>query len=493
MAFTTLDDAKFAASIINDGISRLGYGTANYIDTGDSATTETIEAGMKAIGSLPADVVNPLLNQIDIILVYRNYATMFDSSKNPTRRFWRDAINFGGGIEDIYQEILEPLNPVMGTWAQDYADGDPDGSLALNNAKYHFGYHSGAVQKKFHTSKKKLDFAISLSEHEISKIFTPEGFMGYVNVRLANIQYSAEIQLQNAVIENIKRMVENSAIVYSENENINTMNGVTNFVENVKMTTMGMKQPSTAFNKANIITMSDEDDLYLVTTPDVLARVGTRGAENAYNLQEYMYKNRTIILPFGSDLGTSPITGQKVYAVLVDRRAIVMALRYWSMKPFIPTGSDYQNYFLKIEFVDGYNEFFNAVAFTGEAVEDFFTPSEKSGTLTVLTTSYGTVNSLNVEGDENGGTLNSIVVMPSTSSFFDSSTSLYNSFLNVKSFSINAPALTIYHNGVFAGMTRDNKTISIDSVDGDYLIICSESTEFGGQLPYTPIQNYALA
>lgn len=370
MPFNNIADAKFAAGIINEGMQRLGYGDGSLIDVGDEATTATIEAGMIRIGALPSDVVNPLLNQIDIILIYRNYATMFNSSKNPTRVFWRDAVNYGGGEEDIYQEILTPIEGVIGTWAQDYSNGDVDGSLALANAKYHFGYHSGKVTKKFHTKKKHFDIAISLSEHEISKIFTPEGFAGYVSVRLANIQYSAEIALMNAVIGNIQKMVSDKAIKFRKNFNINTMLGITEIVEDIKATTDGMKQPTTLFNEAEILTMSDTEDLFLVTTPEIYSRLITRGAENAFNLNEYMIKNRVLYLPSGTDFGTTE-DGQHIYAVLVDRRAIVMALRYWSMRPFIMSGADWQNYFMKVEYIEGYNEFFNAVAFAGEGFDEF--------------------------------------------------------------------------------------------------------------------------
>ena len=370
MPFNNLNDAKFAAGIINEGMQRLGYGDGSLIDVGDGASTSTIEAGMKRIGALPSDIVNPLLNQIDIILIYRNYATMFDSSKNPTRVFWRDAINYGGGEEDIYQEILNPIEGVLGTWADEYANGDADGSLALANAKYHFGYHPEKVTKKFHTKKGRFDIAISLSEHEISKIFTPEGFAGYVSVRLANIQYSAEIALMNAVIKNIQSMVSNKAIKFRENFNINTMLGITGIVEDIKATTEGMKQPTTLFNEAEILTMSSDEDLFLVTTPEVYSRMITRGAENAFNLKEYMINNRVLYLPAGTEFGTTE-SGQQIYAVLIDRRAIVMALRFWSMRPFIMSGTDWQNYFMKVEYVEGYNEFFNAVAFAGEGFDDF--------------------------------------------------------------------------------------------------------------------------
>lgn len=365
----TLTDAKEIGGIVNESLDKLGYSGGTHINVGDDATVESIEAGLKAIGMLPQEVVNQLLNQVEIVLIFRNYGTMFSSSKNPTRRFWRDAVNFGGGLEDLYHEILEPISGISGIWAEDYANGDEGGNKALNNAKYHFGYHGGNVQKKFHTNKEKFDIALSLSDLEISKIFTLEGFERFRSVKLANMNWSAEIEIMSATIREMVKMVTDRKIVVAGGHNVNTETGIANTVESIRSITDAMKMPSTMYNFSNINTMSDEEDLYLVTTPEFMNRIRVHGAANAYNLGEYMIKNNVIMLPAGTSFGTTE-NGETVYALLVDRRAIVMAFRYWSMRPFYPTGSDFQNYFLKVEYIHGYNEFFNAVAIAGDAIDD---------------------------------------------------------------------------------------------------------------------------
>lgn len=371
------------AELLNEAL-RNYYGESTYqIDTSSDAT---IQEGFNKVGAVPPEMLNGILNQVNTILVYKNYGTMFDESKNQTRTFWRDAVKYGGGLADIYQEILDPVQLIQdgqyteGTWAADYAGktAEEKSALAQKNAAYHFDFHTGDVQKQFHTTTDRKDFAISVSELEISKAFTPEGFAGYVSVKLANLQWSAEIYLQQAVIDNIRTMVEDNKIVFSTGHDLSTMKGVTEMVETIKTHTDSMKNVSKNFNQAGICTISDEDDLFLVTTPEFYNRLETRGAENAFNLNEYRIKNRIIMLPAGSDLGE--YNGETVHAVLLDRRAIVMAMRYWKMAPFVPTGTDWQNYFLKIEFLKGYNTFFNAVAYTGEQIDDFF-GDVKSGTI----------------------------------------------------------------------------------------------------------------
>ena len=384
MAITDLSTAQGLAGIMNEALTNY-FGRGSYqIDT---TSLESIEAGFGEVGAYPAEMKNSLLNQVNLVLIYRNYGTMFTESKNPTRRFWRDAIRYGDGIADIYQEILEPISGIQGIWAEDYAGQADTSELALNNAKYHFNFHKGDVQKKFHVDTTRRDFAISVSELEISKAFTPEGFAGYINVKIANLQWSAEVHLLTAAIENMRKMVTDQNIIFSTGHNLNNQNGVTETVETIRTITDSMTSLSRSYNKAGIITISDSEDLYLLTTPQFLQRIGVRGAANAFNINEYRLQNRVLILPEDTDFGKAP-NGETVHAMLVDRRAIVMAMRYWKMAPFVPTGADWQNYFLKIEYLHGYNDFFNAVAFAGEPIDDFF--DNARGATVIIGTANGT-------------------------------------------------------------------------------------------------------
>ena len=116
--------------------------------------------------------------------------------------------------------------------------------------------------------------------------------------------------------------------------------------------------------------MSGEEDIFLVTTPDFVNRIQTRGYANAFNVEYYRNKNRLILLPAGTDLGDDP-NGDKVLCLLVDRRAIVLSIMYWAVKPFVVSNTDYTNYFQKIKLLKGYNEFFNAVAFSGDDIGEY--------------------------------------------------------------------------------------------------------------------------
>lgn len=440
MAITDLSTAQGLAGIMNEALTNY-FGKGSYqIDT---TSLESIEAGFGEVGAYPAEMKNALLNQVNLVLIYRNYGTMFTESKNPTRRFWRDAIRYGDGIADIYQEILEPISGIQGIWAEDYAGQSDTSELALNNAKYHFNFHKGDVQKKFHVDTTRRDFAISVSELEISKAFTPEGFAGYINVKIANLQWSAEVHLLTAAIENMRKMVTDQNIIFSTGHNLNNENGVTETVETIRTITDSMTSLSRSYNKAGIITISDSEDLYLLTTPQFLQRIGVRGAANAFNINEYRLQNRVLILPEDTDFGKAP-NGETVHAMLVDRRAIVMAMRYWKMAPFVPTGADWQNYFLKIEYLHGYNDFFNAVAFAGEAIDDFF-DSARGATVMLANTNgrliADLVNTDGIKVSENQEIDDIVVVFNNASYIEGNGETLYLSHVTLNGSELNSGEL----------------------------------------------------
>ena len=360
------------AAILNQTLQSLGYGDYQ-IDTTDN---DTITAGFNAIGALAPTAVSQILSQTVAILVFRNYGIMFDASKNVIRKFLRNDVNFGGGVEDIYHEILSPIE---GIWAADVYAGT---KTAAEVATQLVDFYQGDVEKKFHTEKLSIDLAQSLSEYEIKQVFTPEGYARFIDVKMANLQWSAEVQLLEQGIAAIKKMVDDQKIVFSKGFNLNTKNGVTTMVETLRVVTDAMQMPATAFNYKGVLTKSDEEDLYLICTPEYINRLQTRGYANAFNVEYYREKNRLVILPYGTNLGVDD-DGNPVLSILFDRRAIVLSIMYWAVKPFIVSNTDYTNFFLKIKLLHGYNEFFNAVAFSGTAIGEYDDTTAISGTVNV--------------------------------------------------------------------------------------------------------------
>lgn len=369
--------AAEAAQILNNAMETLGWDTR--IDT---TTPESTEEGFKAVTALGEDARSALLKQAIIILTFRNYGTMFDSSKNPMRRFIRNDVDFGGGEEDIYHDII---TPVTGFWAADFAGMENDSAdsdaLAQKVAENLVRYYNYDVTKKFHATKDSIDIPMSITEYELKQVFTPTAFARFIDVKMANLQWSAEYALLTHVIGNVRKMITDEKVIFKSGMDLNSLNGVTTVVEYLRTATDSMKMLSKNFNYAGVTAVSDEDDLFLLVKPEFINRIQVRGYSNAFNVEYYREKNRLIVLPEGSDFGTH--NGEQVHAILLDRRAIVESIKYWAVKPFVVANTDYTNYFLKAKVLRGYNEFFNAVAITGAPIGTFNGSQAISGTVTV--------------------------------------------------------------------------------------------------------------
>lgn len=372
MALTTAQ----AAGYLNETLTKLG--NDYQIDTTSDAT---ITEGFKTVGAFPPALKSNLLDMQTLILVQRAYSSMFTESKNPTRRFWRDAIDYGGGMRETFIKLIEAEDSY---WAEDFDGSESDDTLADAISRDLVKFKKDDVINKVHPVNKKFRIKMSISDLEYAKVFTPDGYASFVERKMATFQESAEAHLMDLAISVMKDMVENDHIIFNSGHELNTANGVTTFVEALNTTADGMATLSDAFNFDGVRTTSSPDDLYLVTTPEVFNRIKSRGYSNAFNLAEYENKNKIIMLPAGTSLGTHE--GKSVGAMLVDYRAILLAVKYWEVQPFIVGNTDYRNTFLKAQLVTGYTEFFNAVAFvTGDV--DFFTDAQE-GYATIMVSGY---------------------------------------------------------------------------------------------------------
>lgn len=359
--------AKQAAGYLNETLESLGYDYR--VDTTSDAT---LTQGFQAVGAFPPNMLDNILNMQMKILVQRAYSSMFTESKNPTRRFWRDAVDYGAGIQETFIKLVEAED---GYWASDF-DGTDDETLAGQISRDLVSFKKDEVINKIHPVSTKFRIKMSISDLEYAKVFTPNGYADFVGTKYANFQQSAEAKLMQVAISTIQEMVSSNKIVTKTGFNLNTANGVTSFVESLNATSDGMETLADIYNFDGVKTTSRKEDIYLVTTPEVFNRIKSRGYANAFNLQEYINDNKIIMLPAGTVLGTGA-NGEEIGAILMDVRAVLMAVKYWEVQPFIVANTDYRNTFLKVQLVNGYTEFFNAVAFeTGEV--GFFTEGDET-------------------------------------------------------------------------------------------------------------------
>lgn len=356
-----------AAGYLNETLGKLGYDYR--IDT---TSDTTLEAGFKEVGAFSPAMLDNIVSMQMKILKTRVYTAMFNESKNPMRRFFRDAVDYGGGIQEIYMKLIKAED---GYWA--HADMTNDEADAI--ARDLVSFKDDDVINKIHPVNFKFRVKMSISDLEVSKLFTPQGYADFLGQKYSNFQQSAEAKLQEIGIAKIKEMVAAGKCKFETGLDLSTPNGVTSTVERINTVSDGMQTLNALYNFDGVETTTDFDNLYLVVTPKFINRLRSRGYANAFNLEEYRAKNRLIMLPAGTSIGTDS-TGKEIGCMLIDYRSILIAIRYWEVKPFIVSNTDYRNTFMNVQGIVDYNTFFNAVAFvTGDV--NFFTESNNYVTI----------------------------------------------------------------------------------------------------------------
>lgn len=374
MATTLLEGAQ----LINKAMSDLGI-TDYQIDT---TSNETITEGLKTIGAYPPSMRNTIMEQMNLIIQQRNFGVMFNAEKNDFRNFLVDMTPNGFGIEDIYHELIEATDPLWDDKSEEANERILQDLVS---------YDENKIAKAFHTHSFASKFKTTIDERNYDKVFTAYGVTRYVDTKLANLQWSAEVYLMQVAIDLIREMVENQKLVFRGGHNPNTRQGLANLVEDVKATINGFMLPTTLYNvgipeyndsgefigyrKTKSMTNS-ENDVFIITTPEMMERAKVQGYANAFNLSQYELRGRVLYAPAGTDLGE--FNGEKVLFIALDRRAIVLGIKRWIGTSFFIPNANRVNHWLLNEGIKGYNTFFNAVAFTGESVDDFFTEGQKT-------------------------------------------------------------------------------------------------------------------
>ena len=363
----TLNDA---VGIVNESLISLGY--EFQIST---ESDETIEAGLKAIGAYAPTQRNAIMEQMNLILQQRNYGVMFNAEKNKFRSFLVDMTDEGFGIEDVFHELIEGTDPL-------WDDKSDEANTAI--VKDLVSYDSNKIHKFFHTKPFERIFKSTIDRRNYDKVFTKRGVTRYIDTKLANMQWSAEVYLMNVAVNLAKDMISNNHILFHTGHNVNNKQGLVNLVEDVKTCSAGFLTPSAEYNigypeydestgtvtfKPVVNMTNSEDDIFVITTPEIMQRIRVQDLANTFNMSEREFEGRIIYAPAGTQLGT--ISDEQVYMIVIDRRTLLLGLRMWSAtSKFIENVHRFNNW-LAVEGVQGYNTVFNAVAFTGEEYGNF--------------------------------------------------------------------------------------------------------------------------
>ena len=327
------------------------YESAGFAPAGSNViTAQNLET---TIAALPLSDINKIMGTLNLILEQRTYRGLFDAEKNPFRRFYYDMMENGFGRLDIYLLFIDGMEPLWRTNAtnqQIYED-----LVSRKEEK---------IAKRYHTESDGWRVDATIDEKEYRKVFTATAFPRFVDQKIANLAASMEVWLQNRIVKEIKKMNEKGDAVFNTGHNLNTADGIANFIETVNTIGNASMNVTSAYNKDGVETIVEsKEDLLLVVKPSLWERIKVRFNAGVFNLDEAKIPYTVVMAPENADLGTH--AGEEILAMLVDRRAVFGGISTWRLTSEFISNMLYYNYWLQMEGLFGYNTFFTAVALSG--------------------------------------------------------------------------------------------------------------------------------
>ena len=107
----------------------------------------------------------------------------------------------------------------------------------------------------------------------------------------------------------------------------------------------------------------------MITKASTFERIKVREYSGAFNLDQMKLEGRVIFIPESYEM--PEVDGEIPLFFLVDRRAIVIAIKLWRMGSFYVANQYKTNHWLGVEGIRGHNRFINAVAYMGEEQGNF--------------------------------------------------------------------------------------------------------------------------
>lgn len=344
--------------LLNEANKNLGYFNEEITQDTIDLITGLTEAQQKA-----------LFNEMLLIGQQRGFSNLFTRENNSFKDFIIDGTEFGWTIQDYMLDIIEGESAhwIDGNYTVD--------QQAQNLVKD----YEQDVESSFHYKRKSKTFPTTIKDIEYKKAFYPKNLGSFVDRKISNLTVSGELWLKNSVIiEELFDMLREQHMVVKRGYSLNTGNGVLSFLETLKTDYTGFSQDNAIYNKNGKISITPSDDFkYIITKASNMERIKVREYAGAFNLEQMELDGRIIYIPESMQMpkvneqDVVGEEGEELLFMLVDRRAIVVAIQLYRMGSFYVADQYKTNHWLGIDCVTGNNPYINAVAYTGEALGNF--------------------------------------------------------------------------------------------------------------------------
>ena len=333
------------------------YEALGWAQQGDNFITEE---NISTIGVTSPNMRNKFIEQLNICLQNRFWKALFSPDENDMRKFTVDIGKNGWGLLDTYQKFLAGAVPM---WDDSKDSSDIATDLVTKVSQ--------ELQRKYYTDKMQIQFKQTVDRRETEKLFTMEAMSQFINNQLGVLTNSLEYWLMTEIIGVFRDGIIKGDFNSIDGFSLADKDGVNNFVWQLRAIAKDMEMPSTLYNKDGTLISNKDAQTFIVTNHFVDERVKVYGNASNFNMGEADINIEKLFVPYekfseavyGDNNTPNPLT--YVLSIVLDRRAIMFGIRTYMMTHFRVANTLWENYWLSLEGIKGYNTFFNCVVFKG--------------------------------------------------------------------------------------------------------------------------------
>ena len=316
------------------------------------------EFGQPILDSQNVNVLNDFVGLLKKVVYTAVYNKTFN---NPLAELEGERMPLGQFIEDAY------VNPAK---ARGFNVDDFAGLLQKYESEL-------AVQ--YLTVNSDFQYCVTITREKIRNAFTSwDNLEGFVSGMINSLYNGAYITRYNQTKGLVLSAYTSNSIQYQTVSAVSDESTAKALVEKMRATYSKMQIPSTNFNAWNKVkggqmalkTWSDPEDIVVMISADVDAKISVRDLAYAFNMSEADLLGRKIVIDDFSqynDDGTVAVDGSAIQAVICDKSWFKIKTQDFATDEFYNANNRCWNYYLNNVRMVNYSLFANAVVFATSA------------------------------------------------------------------------------------------------------------------------------
>lgn len=265
-------------------------------ELGGELTAENISR----LAAMPYEALNEFVGAIMKITRSYAYTTIFDRANNPFAMFFREKLEAGFTVEDLYVKLF------------DGHDFDYEGNNALKRFKPNVEsfYYSINFEKEY-------DISVSL-EQSRTAFLTLTGIEQFMASQYQSMYSSAERDIWKQCLEIPSTVYLNGDYVSEGTAALDSDADIKDFLEKLKNKISEFQFLGSANNPLKTDIITRPEDVLVILPAWVANKIDVQTLSGAFNLDKIEIKNQIISVPSDSGFG-GLMSSRSTLAVIVDR------------------------------------------------------------------------------------------------------------------------------------------------------------------------------